>query len=196
MVPQQNPAKPFRDSCRILCRPCPPRSISCGRIFSSWLVVRGKDWSALTPTLSPRRGSAIQPSKQFIVFTAFDRGRNAEGNVPIFRALAALPLLGERAGVRASVFQSRCPDAPISCLGLLPRLQIPAVSLTTSSHHECCEQKHERRHELHDPHPDRTHRPLRRHGLCRRAEVFHRPRLLRKGTRQPTARPLPRRCGH
>jgi hypothetical protein len=72
-------------------------------------------WSTLTPALSPRRGSAMQPPERFIVFAAFDSATNAEGNVPIFRALAALPLLGGEGrgeGERFPTTISRC--APLS----------------------------------------------------------------------------------
>ena len=57
----------------------------------------------------------MQPPERFIVFAAFDSATNAEGNVPIFRALAALPLLGGEGrgeGERFSTTISRC--APLS----------------------------------------------------------------------------------
>ena len=74
-------------------------------------IVVDERWSTLTPALSPRRGSAMEPPEQFIIFAAFGSAANAEENVLIFRAVAALPLLGERAGVRVGVFQPRSPDA-------------------------------------------------------------------------------------
>ena len=49
----------------------------------------------------------MESPERFIVFAAFDSSANAEENVLTFRAVAALPLLGERAGVRADVFQPR-----------------------------------------------------------------------------------------
>jgi len=64
-----------------------------------------------TPALSPRRGSAMQPPERFIVFAAFDSATNPEENVPIFRALAALPLLGGEGrgeGERFPTTISRC----------------------------------------------------------------------------------------
>ena len=56
----------------------------------------------------------MQPPERSIVFAAFNSAPNAEEKVPTFGAMAAHPLLGERAGVREGVFERRCPDAPVS----------------------------------------------------------------------------------
>ena len=53
----------------------------------------------------------MQPPERSIVFAAFNSAPNAEEMIPTFSAMAAHPLLGERAGVREGVFQPRWPDA-------------------------------------------------------------------------------------
>src|SRR5687767_12523054 len=60
-----------------------------------------KFWSALTPSLSPRRGSAVTASFGNGVLAALYRGTNAARNIRLADAFVVLPLLGERAGVRA-----------------------------------------------------------------------------------------------
>ena len=47
----------------------------------------------------------MQASERSIVFAAFNSAPNAEEKVPTSSDMAALPLLGERAGVREGVFQ-------------------------------------------------------------------------------------------
>ena len=58
-------------------------------------------WPALTPALSPRRGSATGTARGFTSLAAPLAFSNAEYNVTIHRSFTAPPLLGERAGVRA-----------------------------------------------------------------------------------------------
>ncbi len=54
----------------------------------------------------------MQQPERSIVFAAFNRAPNAEEMVPKFSAMAAHPLLGERAGVRedhlSSTTMKRC----------------------------------------------------------------------------------------
>ena len=73
-------------------------------------------WSTLTPTLSPGRGGAKQPSKQSIIFAAFDSAANAEENVVIFRVMDALPLLGGEGrgeGGRFPATMKRCAPSDL-----------------------------------------------------------------------------------
>ena len=48
----------------------------------------------------------MPPPERFIVFAAFDSAPNAERNGLTFRAVASLPLPGERAGVRVGYHSS------------------------------------------------------------------------------------------
>jgi hypothetical protein len=60
-------------------------------------------WPALTPALSPRRGGAEIASVNSTVLAAFVAYSKAEISVLPSGADIALPLLGERAGVRANI---------------------------------------------------------------------------------------------
>ena len=57
--------------------------------------------TALTPALSPRRGSAIAVAVQSMPAAAFENFPNAARIVREPNGFTALPLLRERAGVRA-----------------------------------------------------------------------------------------------
>ena len=63
-------------------------------------------WFALTPALSPRRGSA-KGAVEFITSSAalVACADAARDSIPL-EAVAALPLLGERVGVRAEVISN------------------------------------------------------------------------------------------
>ena len=92
------------------CQKVPPSSReACARIATGahLFIVVDEIWSSLTPALSPRRGGAIQQSERFIVLAAFDSAANAEESVLPSRPWPRSLSLGERAGVRASVFQPR-----------------------------------------------------------------------------------------
>jgi hypothetical protein len=67
--------------------------------------------SALTPALSPRRGSAADALDHFQSLAAFKilLATNAAKNVMKFVVFVAHPLLGERAGVRASLIKFYLP---------------------------------------------------------------------------------------
>jgi len=60
-------------------------------------------WTALTSALSPRRGSTMRATGFVTFFAAFiaNTALNAARDWKRSRAFSALPLLGERAGVRA-----------------------------------------------------------------------------------------------
>ena len=60
--------------------------------------------SALTPALSPRRGGAEEPPGGTTFAAAFVKRSNAENRLASHRIVVVLPLLGERAGVRAGQF--------------------------------------------------------------------------------------------
>jgi hypothetical protein len=62
-----------------------------------------KHWFALTPALSPRRGSAVGSARLTISSAAFYKLWNAATGFVPEGIEVALPLLGERAGVRADV---------------------------------------------------------------------------------------------
>ena len=61
--------------------------------------------SALTPALSPRRGSAATASSGIESLAASAHATSAAELVMNSAAPFALPLLGERAGVRANQFK-------------------------------------------------------------------------------------------
>jgi hypothetical protein len=60
-----------------------------------------ENWLALTPALSPRRGGAIKASGVVRFVAALGSVANAGRIVLKSSAVSALPLLRERAGVRA-----------------------------------------------------------------------------------------------
>jgi len=60
-------------------------------------------WTALAPALSPRRGSAELDSRSFIRLAASGAASGVEISIFSTAAAVALPLLGERAGVRAKL---------------------------------------------------------------------------------------------
>ncbi len=62
--------------------------------------VASQDWPALTPALSPRRGGATGATATARLFAALVAQMNAARRVINKAILNALPLLGERAGVR------------------------------------------------------------------------------------------------
>jgi hypothetical protein len=65
------------------------------------------DWSALTPALSPRRGSALRPILVRKLLAAPARATNAATRISTTGVVAALPLLGVRAGVSSKQLGQR-----------------------------------------------------------------------------------------
>jgi hypothetical protein len=59
--------------------------------------------SALTPTLSPRRGGAETASTNSMGLAALNAPSSVEIDLVLTATLFAPPLLGERAGVRADI---------------------------------------------------------------------------------------------
>jgi hypothetical protein len=60
-------------------------------------------WPALTPALSPRRGCAVKPLGKRRSAAAFVALPDAENHLALHEIVVALPLPGEREGVRAVV---------------------------------------------------------------------------------------------
>ena len=75
-----------------------------GRISGVRRAFGMKLFSALTPALSPRRGSAEKLIDDITFVAAFVAFPDAENRFPLYESVVVPPLLGERVGVRASQF--------------------------------------------------------------------------------------------